>query len=711
VEIARDLLDVEVVVAVEFVSGDRGEVRSGVGFDALTVGTVIPMPPGCQATYARETGLCVTGDLTSETRFVPSPFLIQADIRSSMTMAIELPDGEQAIIGAHSREPHRFAPSHVESFETLGSVFGFVIRRLRAWDELELNARIDPLTGLMNRASILDHLDQCFEDDEHPSALLIDIDGFKSVNDTLGHRSGDAVLRVIAQRIEAALSPRDRLGRLGGDEFLLITNDGESQRLAERLVGHVEAVIPIDSSTVQLSASVGIARRRPDDDALGMVERADRLMYKAKSAGRGEVRADLVKTEASSLTDSAPAGRSDRPTESQVDEAVAGVRIVVQPIIDPATQEIHGVEVLARGPVGHPLEYPDRLFEAATTFSRLGDLELEIKRLAFDLHLPDDVTLYINLEPVLLCSESWMERLSAAWASAGTTSPVTVELTERAVLQSPGRLLQAVEVCRAHGWKIALDDVGSRSEGLAALRWIDPDVVKLDMSLIASDNTAHSAHVMAAVAAYGDMDRHGSVQVIAEGVETIEDARYADVLGADLLQGYLFGSPGPVEDLFLTDHRHRHSQLPAPQRRDDDRIATKRELITMTRHVESTVQSSDSILIASMQHLDNISRQTRRQYAGLARRCGFVGIIAVDLGEFDGDRLRGVRLADIEPSDPMAANWQVVCMSPTASIGLLATEIEQETPPGDDLDRLFRYRIVTEPGDVEAAARTLLRYF
>lgn len=687
----------------------------------MIIGTVIPIPPDSQARYASEGQTGVTGHLPSERRFVPSPFLIREGILSSMTMAIELPGGERAIIGAHSRDPDRFDDAQVEAFESLGRIFGSAIRRLRKWDQLELHARIDPLTGLMNRSTILQHLDDCFSQGAELSALLIDIDGFKSVNDSLGHRCGDTVLRTIADRIERAIGPQDRLGRLGGDEFLLITEGTESRRLAERLIGHVESVILVDSSVVQLSASVGIARRRSDDDAMGMVERADRLMYKAKSAGRGEVRCDALVDEQLVVVDDSIATVGTGVTHAHLDEAIEALRVVVQPIIDPFTGRAVAVEALARGPVGHPLESPDRLFAAATTFSRLGDLELEVKRLAFDLDLPSEVELYLNIEPVLLCSESWMAELRDLWESTSNRPSVTVELTERAVLASPGRLVLAVEACRRLGWKIALDDLGSRSESIAALRWIDPDVVKLDMSLIEGENHAHSAHVAASIAAYRNRERRSHVRVIAEGVETLDDARYADVLGADLLQGYLFGRPGPIDEVSVVATSGPGHIVPVPPRSDGRRIATKRDLVAMTRQVEASSQSSENILLASLQDASNVTELTRRQYQSLARRCGFVGIVGVDLSSIDESKLHGVRMADVDPSDPMAHNWNVVSISPTASIALLATEIDHSDVCRDgttlvasseaEMDRLFRFEFVTDADAVEDAARSLLRYF
>lgn len=712
-EVVRDLLGVDVVVAVDDLGDARGALRAGIGLDEMQIGTVIPLPPGSQARFALDAGLCVTGDLPAEQRFEPSPFLLSNRIRSSMTTAIELPDGARAIVGAHARHRDAFDDDDIEAFVSVARVIGATIAQLRRRDELELGARIDALTGVMNRASILHQLDGRIADPSQLSVLLVDVDGFKNVNDSLGHGAGDTVLRTIAQRIEGTLGPSDRLGRLGGDEFLLVTDSPESERLAERLVGQVEATIMIDADVIQLSASVGVARRRPDDDAMGLVDRADRLMYRAKSSGRGEVCSDApaaVVPARPSDTDS----RSTAPpaTRAAVAEAIAGLRLVVQPIIDPIAQHVHGVEVLTRGPVGHALEMPDRLFPSATTFSMLGDLELASKELAFRMPLDDGVRLYLNFEPVLLCSESWLERLTEAWASAPASPPVTVELTERAVLQSPGRLVRAIEVCRDLGWQIALDDVGSRSESLAALRWIDPDIVKLDMGLISSDNTAHSTHVVAAIAAFRGAARTRHVRVIAEGVETLEDAHYADVLGADLLQGFLFGRPAPVEDLQIDEHRHPVQPVPVPPRADGQRIATKRELIAMTRHVEASVRSSDTILVASIQHGDHVSAQTRRQYESLARRCGFVGLVGVKVSEIDEHHLAGVRLADVDEDDPMAAQWHVVSLSATSSIALLATELDGSSATDvGDLDRLFRYQFVTDPRRVERAARDLLRHF
>ena len=200
------------------------------------------------------------------------------------------------------------------------------------------------------------------------------------------------------------------------------------------------------------------------------------------------------------------------------------------------------------------------------------------------------------------------------------------------------------------------------------------------------------------------------MRVIAEGVETHEDARAADVLGADLLQGYLFGRPAPLGDLDRVSIDDRRSEVGPPRREGGARVATKRRLIAMTRQVEASALSADAVVIAALQTSAHLTERTRRQYEGLAKRCGFAGLLGEGMLAVDDRGLRRVRLADLEPDDPLTNSWQVVAMSPTSSIGLLATELE--VPSGTpDQDRLFSYRIITDSDDVEVAARRLLRHF
>ncbi|MEP4652975.1 MAG: EAL domain-containing protein, partial [Ilumatobacter sp.] len=567
----------DLAASFEFVDTDRAVFRSAVGFADHDT-TEFAVAPGSQAAYIRSSeDICVSGDIALDSRFDAGTLLATAGVRSSLSVAFDLRSGDRGILGVYSRTADfDFGGADHEMIGVLAAMLGTVIDRIRNQRDLEVQARTDSLTGLDNRSSVLAELDDRLSCGAEVTALLIDLDGFKSVNDHCGHRTGDRVLRTIAERLTRSVETGDHLGRLGGDEFLLLCDGDVGTARAEQIIGHIEEIVVIESRTIGLSASIGISRSRPDDDVSSMLERADQLMYSAKEQGRGRVRADqpIVRTTTRHLL-SAPVAHDAAALERAIDELC----VVVQPIVSAVTGDVCGVEALARGPHGQPLEYPDRLFDVATTFGRIGDVELAAKRLAFALDLPEHLTLFINLEPSLLCDATWLERLGEAWTSSNCLRPVVAELTERSVLEHPGRLIEAVEACRALGWQIALDDVGARSESLAALRWIAPDIVKLDMSLLRNGNPAHTAHVVAAVDAYRTNSERRRVVVIAEGVETETDAKLADVLGADLLQGFLYGRPVRVGDAswlgVMGPRTATEPSLPRPVRHLVERTAAK----------------------------------------------------------------------------------------------------------------------------------------
>ncbi len=709
---ARRHFAADLAATFEFVDTDRAIFRSSVGFPDH-VSDEFAVAPDSQGAYVRSSSdICVSGDIDLDSRFQAGTLLATAGVRSSLSVAFDLLSGDRGIIGVYSRTPDfDFAEADHQMIGTLGHTLGHVIDRLRNQLDLEVQARTDSLTGLDNRSSVLAELDDRLSCGADVTALLIDLDGFKSVNDHCGHRTGDRVLQTIAERLTRSVETGDHLGRLGGDEFLLLCDGDVGTPRAEQIIGHIEEIVVFESRTIGLSASIGISRSRPDDDVSSMLERADHMMYSAKEQGRGRVRADepIVRT-----TTRGPMSAPVLPDLEALEHAIAELKVVVQPIVSAATGDVCGVEALTRGPHGQTLEYPDRLFDVATTFGRIGDVELASKRLAFALDLPEHLMLFINLEPSLLCEATWLERLSEAWTTSNCRRPVVAELTERAVLEHPGRLIEAVAACRALGWQIALDDVGARSESLAALRWIAPDIVKLDMSLLRNENRAHTAHVVAAVDAYRTNSEQRRVVVIAEGVETETDAKLADVLGADLLQGFLYGRPVPVVDASWLQRMGprpvTEPSLPRPVRHLVERTAAKSDLLAMSQHIEAAALSPDCVVLSTLQDVSNFTRPTRRQYRAMARRCGFVGVLGRNVSSVPSSEVTGIRLVDLADDDPITSSWQVLAMSPTVSLGFVATEIETSDDT-DDMDRLFRYRLVSHPTEVERAVRRLLRYF
>jgi EAL domain-containing protein (putative c-di-GMP-specific phosphodiesterase class I) len=404
-----------------------------------------------------------------------------------------------------------------------------------------------------------------------------------------------------------------------------------------------------------------------------------------------------------------PAGARDGSalTVADIDTAIACATVVFQPIVDADSREIVGVEALARGPMGTQFEQPAVFFAAAETFSRINELELAAKRAAFASGVPDSLALFVNVDPAVLADDRCRSELIEAWRASGFAGDVVVELTERALAASPGRLLRAIDSCREVGWRVALDDLGARAESLTALRLVRPDVAKLDLSLVDGRNRSHAASVAVAVATHRE---RWPLVVVAEGVETAADEDTARDLGATLLQGFRFGRPATLQDVLAAgapDTARRAGEWfdPSPIR-TTRRVATKRHLLEVTRVVEAMASGPESIVLAAIQSSTYYTRRTRSQYAALARCCGMAGVIG---GGIPPGVVRGVHHAPLADDDPLIGEWIVVVLAANGGVALAASDIGHRG--GDDLDRLFEYHVTREPGEVESIAHRLLAYF
>ena len=235
--------------------------------------------------------------------------------------------------------------------------------------------------------------------------------------------------------------------------------------MAERIVGAIEQVMIIGPVTIELSAAS--RHRRDARSGVGLVPSSGR--------GSGDVRGQVRWTRTGRTLPRAaprlpcipngPVLSATSPSGldlAAVDAAIAGVRVLYQPIVRTGSHEIVGIEALARGPEGSPLVSPDRLFGVAETFGRLPDLEVATKRAAFNHPVPDDVTLFINIDPNVIVNDKALGLIIDAWRESGRRGPVVVELTERSLMAAPGPLLRAIERCRSVGWGIALDDMGAK---------------------------------------------------------------------------------------------------------------------------------------------------------------------------------------------------------------------------------------------------------
>ncbi len=694
---------------------DTDHIRLAVasGWPSPIDGVIYPIAPDSQAAYALARDRAVVVDQEADTRFVPSALVRGMGYHTSITCRLGPVGVPRGLVSAHYRDRPVDDPALTGFPETVAGIVTLALEYHRSQEDLRFRAEHDSLTGLLNRAGLIDALDAASGRSPAPMVLVLDLDGFKAVNDTSGHHVGDAVLQCVAARLLELVRSGDVVGRLGGDEFVVIAHGcdvASARTVAERVVGAIEQLIIVDHEMFSISASVGIADATDHETGLDALRAADAAMYAAKSSGRGRVHVAAAPggTHRTTTTPAAH-GQVVRPavTVADIDAAIDRTTVAFQPIVDAYRHRIVAVEALARGPAGTAFEDPALFFASAETFSRLNELDLAAKRAAFASGVPDALALFVNIDPAALTDDGFRQALMDAWSSSGYRGDLVVELTERSLVAAPGRLLRAIDSCREAGWRIALDDLGARAESLTALRLVRPDVAKLDLSLVDRRTAAHAASVAVAIATHRE---RWPLVVVAEGVETPAHEEVARDLGADLLQGFHYGRPAPLaEVLDRAGSRTGDGGITwqkAGAVAQVTRIATKRHLLGVTRAVEALAGGSESIVLAALQSSTYYTRRTRGQYAALARRCGMTGVLGVGVAP---GVVNGVHHAPLAAGDPLAREWIVVVLAADGGIALAADDCGDRSV--DDMDRLFEYRVTRDPEQVEAIAHRLLARF
>jgi EAL domain-containing protein (putative c-di-GMP-specific phosphodiesterase class I)/DICT domain-containing protein len=416
---------------------------------------------------------------------------------------------------------------------------------------------------------------------------------------------------------------------------------------------------------------------------------------------------------------------SDDPGASSIEEAALhrliaerAVVPVFQPIADIATGAVVGVEALARGPVDGPLARPDRMFAAARSCGRLGELDDLCRRRAVEVAAEAGLTgpfgLFVNVEPLAAPTAFTPGPATAALVERGVR--IVVELTERDLTADPARLLAFAEEARAHGFRIALDDVGAAPASLALMPFLRPEVVKLDLSLVQGRDRREVAEIMSAVAAYAEQS---DAVVLAEGVETADQLVTARGLGATLAQGWHLGFPADAEHLADLAAPWRPPVLRAPvaeavvpspfasvARVRTPRRATKALLIAVSRHLErqAAEQGELVVVLAAYEDAVNLTPAVRRRYRALADSTAFVGVLGRGV---DTQPEPGLRGADLDADDPVLGEWDVVVVGPHFAAALVARDLE---PDGDlaDITREFDYVLTHDRPLVLEIARSLM---
>jgi diguanylate cyclase (GGDEF)-like protein len=400
----------------------------------------------------------------------------------------------------------------------------------------------DPLTGLPNRALFLERLERSLSDPGSGPVvvLFIDLDRFKAVNDSLGHRAGDELLTEVAGRIRTTLRASDLAARLGGDEFAVLL-DGQSTDMACQVAEHIAARVAepflIADRTVYIGASIGVASSTAGCTAVELLSNADLAMYRAKktASGRAVVFKPAMHTDAVARLDF----QADLKTAFDARQFVLNY----QPIVALETGALYGVEALLRWE--HPIRgqvSPVVFVPVAEEIGLIADigrwvLHEALTELAVLRTSAPDLTVSVNLSPREVTDHDFVGKVEEALAAAALPGcALTLELTETALLTDPALALRHLRSLKEIGVRIALDDFGTGYSSLSHLRQFPVDQLKVDRAFVA--DVCESSEDRAVVQAVIDLARALSLEVVAEGIEGSHQQRELIGMGCRLGQGY-----------------------------------------------------------------------------------------------------------------------------------------------------------------------------
>lgn len=426
--------------------------------------------------------------------------------------------------------------------------------RKRTEEELRRLALYDRLTGLPNRALLTDRLhmaaEQRLHEGRHIAVLFCDVDRFKLVNDNRGHDAGDRLLRHVADRLQALVRPGDTVARFGGDEFVVVCPDIDAtvaRQLAVEVCAAVAAPFEVDDAPIAVSMSVGIATTE-DVRADELLQAADRALYFAKDRGRGRV---AVHDE---LMRQSSQGRLQLVTDLRraIDER--GLRLHYQPIVH-ASGSPFAVEALLRWPHPQRGQIPPldviALAESNGLMRALG--AWTIRQACIDMAgCPagggSPLRVGVNVSAAELRETDIVAVVESALRDSGLPPDrLTLEVTETAVVTDLSVTRPVLQGLKNLGIRLALDDFGTGYSSLTYLREFPVDAIKIDRSFV--DGMVDDSDDLAIVASLVSLAAAVNVDVIAEGVETEEQAATLRRLGCTAAQGYLWSPAVPLEEL------------------------------------------------------------------------------------------------------------------------------------------------------------------
>ncbi|MGA8903264.1 putative bifunctional diguanylate cyclase/phosphodiesterase [Bradyrhizobium sp.] len=425
-------------------------------------------------------------------------------------------------------------------------------------EELQARSRYlayhDSLTGLGNRLLFKEQLDEALKDvsvTPHPLAVLfLDLDGFKAVNDTLGHSVGDLLLKCIATKLRDLLPSTDRIARLGGDEFAILQMSSpqptSSTQLAERIIDIVGQPHNIDGHEATVGASVGITIARPGEMSTeSLLKSADLAMYSAKSEGRGTFRIFDPQMDAIVQT------RRSLERDMRTSLAQGGFELYYQPLINLQTKRVTAFEALMRW---HHKERgavpPSEFIPVAEDMGLIVQLgEWALRRACMEaMEWPDDIRVSVNLSSLQFAKGSLVSTVVSALASSGLPATrLELEITESVLLEKSDRNIAILNQLRELGVRISMDDFGTGYSSIGYLRSFPFDKIKIDQSFVRDLLVDEGS--LAIVRAIAGLGVSFGMTTTAEGVETEEQMRCLNLEGCVEVQGYLYSKPVPTSEI------------------------------------------------------------------------------------------------------------------------------------------------------------------
>jgi diguanylate cyclase (GGDEF)-like protein/PAS domain S-box-containing protein len=438
------------------------------------------------------------------------------------------------------------------------ATFSDISRHKQYEERLQYQAHHDALTGLPNRALFHEHcqgaIRRAQRADRVLAVLFIDLDGFKTVNDSLGHGVGDSLLREVGSRLRGSLRATDFVARLGGDEFAVVLEDLHDARsatpVAESLFAVLQTPVTIDGHELFTAASIGISCYPQDGaDVQTLLRNADAAMYQAKEHGRGTYRYFSMDMNARAVETLLMANSLRHALDQRQ------FLLHYQPILDLATGRVRAVEALIRWQ--HPqlgMVPPLRFIPVAESTGLIGPIGEWVLReachqmKAWQIAGLPPVRVAVNLSARQCGQADLADRIEAALRETGLEARwLELEVTESAMMQNPERAARLFKRLRELGIAIAIDDFGTGYSSLAYLKQFQVNHLKVDRSFVQgvptdADDVAITRTIIAMAHSLG-------ISVVAEGVETEAQRNFLRAAGADSVQGYLFGRPMPAAEL------------------------------------------------------------------------------------------------------------------------------------------------------------------